>query len=287
VDEDKIMGLMCLPVVEQRTVEWLEMRHNMLSASNIYRAFKSPATIASLVREKSVGFGETPVYQSKGGLSTPMGWGTLFERVSVAIYEYVNDTEVGEFGCIQHPEWDFIGASPDGINISPGERFGRMLEIKNIYNRDITGVPADEYWVQMQVQMEVCDLPLCDFLETRFCLYDTVEEFVKGEVEWFRGALVDCGGEYQYHYLWEYDGDVEAFVGAVTAIAEEVEYASVHWWYLDEFSCVLVERNRDWFRAVFPRMRATWDEIVQMRLNGGGGGATKKKGGICLIKLDE
>jgi hypothetical protein len=43
-----------------------------------------------------------------------------------------------------------------------------MLEIKNIVNRDITGEPLHHYWIQMQVQMEVCDLDVCDFLETRF-----------------------------------------------------------------------------------------------------------------------
>ena len=62
-------------------------------------------------------------------------------------------TCIGEFGCIQHPEYPFLGASPDGINIlKDNPRFGRMLEIKNIVNRDITGIPKKEYWVQMQMQ---------------------------------------------------------------------------------------------------------------------------------------
>ena len=51
-------------------------------------------------------------------------------------------TKIEEFGCIQHPKYNFIGASPDGINIEPNcNRFGRMLEIKNIVNREITGIP--------------------------------------------------------------------------------------------------------------------------------------------------
>ena len=48
------------------------------------------------------------------------------------------------------------------------ERYGRLVEIKNIVNREITGIPKKEYWVQMQLQMEVTDLDECDFLETRF-----------------------------------------------------------------------------------------------------------------------
>lgn len=36
----------------------------------------------------------------------------------------------------------FLGASPDGINIEPNsEKYGVMLEIKNIVNREITGIP--------------------------------------------------------------------------------------------------------------------------------------------------
>ena len=76
------------------------------------------------------------------------------------------DTKVGEFGCIPHPTYSVhIGASPDGINIASesNKRFGRMLEIKNIVNRDITGIPKQEYWIQTQIQMETCDLDECDF----------------------------------------------------------------------------------------------------------------------------
>ena len=90
------------------------------------------------------------------------------------IYEDLFHTSVGEFGCIRHQKYDFIGASPDGINIDPNSsRYGRMLEIKNIYNRDITGIPKEEYWVQTQMQMEVCDLDYRDCMETRIKEYSS------------------------------------------------------------------------------------------------------------------
>jgi hypothetical protein len=76
---------------------------------------------------------------------------------------------VDDFGCLQHDAHAFLGASPDGINVDPAsQRYGRMLEIKNIVNRDITGIPKKEYWIQMQLQMETADLNECDFLETQF-----------------------------------------------------------------------------------------------------------------------
>ena len=75
-------------------------------------------------------------------------------------------TKVYDYGCLPHPKYKFLAASPDGINDDPeSPLFGRMLEIKNVVSRKITGIPKKEYWIQMQLQMEVCDLDECDFLE--------------------------------------------------------------------------------------------------------------------------
>ena len=107
-----------------------------------------------------------------------MHWGQKYEPVSVMYYETTFSTKVAEYGCIQHNNYKFLGASPDGIVSDPLlPRFGRMLEIKNIVNRDIDGIPKKEYWIQMQLQMETCDLNECDFLETRFIEYDSYAYF--------------------------------------------------------------------------------------------------------------
>jgi hypothetical protein len=87
-------------------------------------------------------------------------------------------SKVEDFGCIQHPTYKFLGASPDGIIIeSSTGRYGRMLEIKNPVSREITGIPKKEYWVQMQLQMEVCNLDDCDFLETKFVEYHDFDSY--------------------------------------------------------------------------------------------------------------
>jgi hypothetical protein len=58
------------------------------------------------------------------------------------IYEKIFDSKVEDFGCIQHSYYKFIGASPDGIVVQSNTgKFGRMLEIKNIVNREINGIP--------------------------------------------------------------------------------------------------------------------------------------------------
>ena len=94
--------------------------------------------------------------------------------VEVLLYEDMYDTKVGDYGCIKHRTYSFLGASPDGINDVLSDngqgngkgngkgngRYGRMLEIKNIVNREIDGIPKKEYWIQMQLQMETCDLDM-------------------------------------------------------------------------------------------------------------------------------
>ena len=52
-------------------------------------------------------------------------WGTKYEEVATEIYRIKYNTTVIEFGCLGHPKYSFIGASPDGITPD-----GIMLEIK-------------------------------------------------------------------------------------------------------------------------------------------------------------
>ena len=160
--------LRSLPQPTQRTDEWYKFRHNLITASNAYKAFESQAQINQLIYEKCqpIKTQETDK-QSMVNTNTTLHWGQKYEPLSVLIYEHLYKTTIEDFGCIQHKTYKFIGASPDGINVDPtSDRYGRMLEIKNIVNREITGIPKKEYCIQSQLQMEVCELNECDFLET-------------------------------------------------------------------------------------------------------------------------
>ena len=83
------------------------------------------------------------------------------------LYMKEKNTHVLEFGFIQHSRLKWLGASPDGITND-----GIMLEIKCPISRIITGIPPDNYWIQVQGQLEVCDLEECDFLECKIIEYD-------------------------------------------------------------------------------------------------------------------
>ena len=164
---------------EQRTKEWYEFRWNLLTASSIWKAMDSSAMINSLIYDKCKPI--NILSKSSVNINSPFHQGHKYEPLSITLYEYLYKTKIGEFGCIKHDTIPYLGASPDGINIDEtNERYGRLLEIKNpVSDRLLNGIPKKEYWIQMQLQMEVWCLDECDFLETRFKTYENEEEFNK------------------------------------------------------------------------------------------------------------
>jgi hypothetical protein len=115
---------------EQRSDEWYEYRHNLITASNAYKMFGSQSLQNSLIYEKC-----QPIkcFSNQVSETSPLHHGQKYEPVSIALYEKIYDTKVSEFGCNQHPVYKFLGASPDGINTDKeSSRYGRMLEIKNV-----------------------------------------------------------------------------------------------------------------------------------------------------------
>lgn len=174
---EQLEYLRSIPQPVQRTEEWYKFRHNLITASELAKVFDSQAVQNSLIYSKCKPW--EPMGRCNNP-SSPLHWGQKYEPLSVIIYEDVYKTKVGEFGCIPHSKHSFIGASPDGINIdSTSERYGRLLEIKNVFTREIDGVPMPDYWVQMQSQMEVCNLNECDFLETKFIEYGSYREYME------------------------------------------------------------------------------------------------------------
>ena len=50
--QEKIDYLRSIPQPEQRTPEWYSFRHNLITASNAYKAFESQSTVNQLIYEK-------------------------------------------------------------------------------------------------------------------------------------------------------------------------------------------------------------------------------------------
>jgi putative phage-type endonuclease len=185
--EQKLEYIRSKPQPAQRTEDWYKFRHNLITASELSKAFDSQAVQNSLIYSKCKPW--TPMGRCTN-TESPLHWGQKYEPISAMLYEHIYNTKIAEFGCIQHDTLPFIGASPDGINIDKNSpRFGRLLEIKNVLSRVIDGIPLKEYWIQMQAQMEVCDLDECDFLETKFVEYNGYRDYF--EDKFVQGSFVE------------------------------------------------------------------------------------------------
>ena len=276
--EKQITYLKNKPQPDQRTKEWYEFRRNLLTASNAYKAFENQNVQNQLIYEKCSEI-ENKENNQPININTPFHWGQKYEPVSIMIYEDQFNTKIGDFGCIQHSFYPFLGASPDGINIDKSsDRYGRMLEIKNVVNREIDGIPKKEYWVQMQLQMETCDLDECDFLETMFIEYSSETEFLtdgsfftsnenerKGIIMYFNKP--DGNPHYIYKPLYM---DQEEFIEWEEYQIDNIPMTWIKniYWRLKINSCVLVQRNRKWFQDNIHQLKNIWSIIEKERKEG-------------------
>lgn len=262
---------------EQRTNDWYTFRWDGLTASNLWKIFDTQSSINSLIYSKCVPI-DVKKYQTVN-IDSPFHNGHKYEPLSLMIYEEMYDTEVSEYGCITHDRYDFLKASPDGINTKKGNpRYGRLVEVKNPVSRKLTGIPKKDYWVQMQHQMEVCDLNECDFLETIFKSYENENEFNNDGT-----FITTADGKRKGIMIRFYDNKEPIYEYAPLNITKpefEVWYAETMdknkhltwieniYWYLEDISIVLVTRNEKWYNKALPKMIETWDTIIKERKEG-------------------
>jgi hypothetical protein len=336
------------PQPTQRTKEWYEFRWNLITASNAYKAFESQTVKNQLIYEKCQPLNQSMYIDNENenyidnideeneysiseigsGLpkikevimvntNTTLHWGQKYEPLSVKIYEHKYETKVEDFGCIQHEKFSFLGASPDGINVDKkSQRYGRMLEIKNIVNREIDGIPKKEYWIQMQLQMEVCDLDECDFLETKFIEYpdymsytdDTLNEWHEDEegIEFrnvclskdnkMKGSIIyfhtkEGAPFYVYrpldlihpHDIGSWQEDIVDYYQTTPEF--NYTYMKTIYWKLEHLSCVLVCRNRQWFGDNVNALQEIWSVIEKERVSGYQHRAPNRKQKKDIIEL--
>lgn len=310
-----------IPQPIQRTKEWYDFRNGLLSASNLWKIFSTEGQVNSLIYEKCNSFNNTIDHSSSYvNTESSLHWGVKYEPVSVMIFEKIYRVEIGEFGCIQHPKYPFIGASPDGIIVNDtSPLFGSMLEIKNIVNREINGIPKMEYWIQTQIQMETCSLDTCHFFETRFLEYSNESEFYDDVQHEYKGVIlnfiqknnkqsffgesnVSNNSNIQQPPLYKYmplniintkdtqntiQYTILKWIEETRAEMREQGYVlfSTIYWYLQEYSCVVIPRNKKWFDASLPKIKDVWETILLERQTGYEHRATKKKMDIMTKKI--
>ena len=129
----------------------------------------------------------------------------------------------------------------------------------------IDGIPKMEYWVQVQIQLEVCDLNECDFLETKFKEYSDEEEYIKDMHVKYKGVLLMFNDNGKIKYIYS-PINCENHSEWQENVMNDCVNINMHWistiyWKLDTISCVLILRNKKWFDSILPKLELTWNVI--------------------------
>jgi putative phage-type endonuclease len=228
--------------------------------------------------------------------------GVKYEPVITAIYERKTGKKVLEFGIMPHSSIDWLGASPDGIRPD-----GIMVEIKAPSREHLTEEIILQYWIQMQLQMEVCDLDECDFVEARIKDYVSKEDYLedtfydeegnlvyhlnsegnpKGivltiEKNVVQGDLDKIVREYVYPFpdggyfeSFEEEEDwirgwiSEKVENNVDMFIEDDTRIRVTYYNIVEWECRRVNRDREWFKLRKPDFEESWNTILKYRKEG-------------------
>jgi putative phage-type endonuclease len=213
---------------EQKTKKWYEMRKLMLTASEISSCLDCNIHTSSyeLLLKKL-----EPVNEMTTG--DAINWGVKFEPIALQFYEFIKKEKVHSLGLVQHTEYKWIGASPDGILMS-----GKLLEIKCPYKRTINDNIPIYYWIQVQIQLEVCNLEECDYLECKF---------------------------HQYNNKKDYDDDV--YTDTNLKGIHVYENKDIYWKILT-YSIKTIKRDRLWFSQNLEQMKDFHDKLSYYIIHG-------------------
>ena len=246
--------------------------------------------------------------------------GTKYEEIATMVYKQRLGVKTASFGLLAHSTINFLGASPDDIvdvhkfdGIHKTKYVGRMLEIKCPYVRKIQmgGTIIDNicpiyYWVQVQVQLECCDLDECDFWQCGISEYDSKADFLADthatepyrslETGFEKGCLIQLlpfskVAEAQNKKTYEqtvYDAskhiypkkidmtpsEVEKWIAdTVSALHNDPEYAGkyylnrVIYWRVNTSKCIIIYRDKLWFKEQYPTMEKMWNYVLFLRAN--------------------
>lgn len=273
-----------LELPEQRTKEWYEMRKEKLTASSLASALDKChfTTRNELILSKI----EEKPYES----NEITEWGVKYEDIAIAFYEEMYHVKVLDFGLIPHPEFDAFGASPDGICDDTGndEYVSRMVEIKCPPKRKFTKTVPPHYLMQVQGQLEVCDLDECDFFQVKIEEYENYEEYTKDifvnddqivngrtYLNFPKGVTVSYRkkDEIKLTYLYpKLNMSNNEYLEWVEEKKIEIknngdEFVENKWWKISRYECTLVERDNDWWIDNVSDILKFYNDLLYYRNN--------------------
>ena len=265
-----------LQLPDQRSKEWYAIRENLLTASSLADALGKGhfQTRDDLLVSKT----ETTKQEISKASQTIMEWGVKYEPVATVFYEHLYNVSIVEFGLIPHPQLSVFGASPDGIcDIGSANNYGgRMLEIKCPPKRNFTKEVPKHYWMQMQGQLEVCDLEECDFLQVKLEEYSSVKSYEEdiyndnGIHHGYTRDKLPKGLVLEYNngdsFTYEYSPWLASLDEIINWKQDKMKPNCVErWWKITRYECTLVRRDKEWWLSVVPDIIQFWKDVVHYR----------------------
>ncbi len=275
----------------QRTAAWYEQGKRILTASEIYSLFRSPRQRAQMVFSKvETQYRMTQPLAVRSEKMSAFDWGIRFEPVVKQIFELTccgaakfagypissnseltccsaakHACRIEELGRILHPTDPRVAASPDGLIVEgPLEILGDLIEIKAPVTREIGhGIP-DEYYAQMQTQLEVTQSPACQYIEMKFASPYNASPMAEGPAL-YSGYIyiVNVPGQPTDDNLFPEDrlqyvyGDVnsDTVPDLGGELVERVPWRCLGWFHQ------VVPRRPDWWASIQPAINQFWLDV--------------------------
>jgi putative phage-type endonuclease len=264
----QLLKLRELPFVKQRTQEWLDLRKDRLTASDLYDAIKGGANTLSLAKKKA----NVTVDKTNYKNIPPLKWGTMFEPMAARCYsQHNNNVKIHDFGLICDTLNQHFGASPDGIS-----DMGIMIEIKCPYTRKlIDGFIPPKYLSQIQGQLAVCKLEECDYIECEFKSFETKEEYLNTLDNFLLinhgiiAEFLDANDEYFYIYSNESMTPLQAVINIDIHTASvntgEFKFKRYIYWYLVQMKIQKVKFNEEEWKITTEKITEFWKKVEQIK----------------------
>ena len=258
-----VKNLQKIKLPEQRSSEWYKMRENMITASDF-------GSILGHSKYNSV----KSVLKQKCGLGPKFTgneytrWGTKYEEVATEIYRIKYNTSVIEFGCLGHPKYSFLGASPDGITPD-----GIMLEIKVPKTRKFekNNIPL-HYYDQMQGQLEVCGLFECDFLQCEIEEYSSRKVYLEDNDIEYKGSIIEYIDEnndlkFIYSKVNMNEKELDKWINGnkIKLNSRDLLCKNICYWKLIRYTIDRVKRQDDWMEKSLPIFESFWNDVLYYR----------------------
>jgi hypothetical protein len=288
--------LIAKPQSEQRTQEWYKEMETILTASEFYQLFGSPRARGLLVVSKAQLASATPQMTQtpragprKACLTeemSPLDWGIRFEPVAKLVLEARWKAQITELGRIRHPHLQRLAASPDGLitkTESPG-LLGHLVEIKCPSSRSVgNGVPQN-YWYQMQLQLEVTGCDVCEYCEFTFdsAMANSSMDMIPESCD-EKGMIIllqnDSLGAMKYVYGPIGDMKWSAPDEEGWDVLERIT------WCLEKEWIHSVSRDTQWFQSVLPLLNEFWADVERAKRGEftAPESTSRKKQATCII----